>query len=91
MHRVVGVLGVEHRGSGVRFVNVVTGFEMTEAMTLNDPDGEISRHVRPALPTVPAATVAWLATSPDAREWDGRTAFAQKLCLEHDLHPDWRC
>jgi len=89
-HRMAGVLAVEHRGSGVRFHNVEPGFVMTEAMKLNDPEGAIAAQFRAAPPTVPAAAIAWLATSPDAAALDGETVWAQKLCLERGLHPDWR-
>lgn len=89
-HRLAGVLAVEHRDSGVRFHNVEPGFVMTEAMKLADPDGEIARRFRPAPPTVPAAAIAWLATDPAAANLDGETLFAQRLCLERGLHPDWR-
>jgi NAD(P)-dependent dehydrogenase (short-subunit alcohol dehydrogenase family) len=89
-HRMVGVLAVEHRGSGLHFVNVEPGFVMTEAMKLNDPDGAIARKFRAAPPSVPAAAIAWLASEPGAAEHDGQTLYAQKLCLELGLHPDWR-
>jgi hypothetical protein len=89
-HRLAGVLAVEHRGRGVRFHNVEPGFVMTEAMALNDPDGEIARRFRAAPPTVPAAAIAWLASDPEAATLDGQTVFAQRLCLERGLHPDWR-
>jgi len=91
LHRMAGVLHVEHRGSGVRFVNLEPGFVMTEAMALNDPDGAIAARFSPAPPSVPAAVIGWLASAPEASAWDGRTVFAQPLCLEHALHPDWRC
>jgi len=90
LHRMVGVLAVEHAGSGVRFVNVEPGFVMTEAMKLNDPDGAISKLHRAAPPSVPAAAIAWLAAATHADEFNGTTVFAQKLCLERELHSDWR-
>lgn len=89
-HRMVGVLAVEHANSGVSFVNLEPGFVMTEAMKLNDPDGEISKRFRPAPPSVPAAVIAWLADQGGAQEWNGGTVFAQKLALDRALHPDWR-
>jgi NAD(P)-dependent dehydrogenase (short-subunit alcohol dehydrogenase family) len=89
-HRMVGVLAVEHAGSGLHFYNVEPGFVLTEAMRLNDPDGDIAKHVRGAPPSVPAAAIAWLASDPAAEALSGQTVFAQKLCLEHALHPDWR-
>jgi NAD(P)-dependent dehydrogenase (short-subunit alcohol dehydrogenase family) len=87
--RMVGVLRVECVGRGVQFYNVEPGFVMTEAMKLNDPDGEFSKRFPGAPPEVPAAVIAWLASDPGAREYDGKTVFAQELCLELLLHPDW--
>ncbi|MFP8879391.1 MAG: SDR family oxidoreductase [Myxococcota bacterium] len=89
-HRMVGVLKVEYENSGVRFFNVEPGFVATDAMALNDPDGEIAKRFRGAPPAVPASVVAWLATDPDAERWNGQTVFAQKLCLSLQLQPDWR-
>lgn len=88
--RLVGVLAVEHRGSGVCFHNLEPGFVMTEAMKLNDPDGELEKYQKPAPMTVPANVIRWLATDPAAQELNGQTVFAQPFALEHDLHPDWR-
>ncbi len=89
-HRMVGVLKVEYPDSGVRFINVEPGFVITEAMALNDPDGEIAKRFQGAPPAVPASVVAWLATDPGAEQWNGQTVFAQKLCLKLKLQPDWR-
>ena len=89
-HRMVGVLRVEHAKDGVHFFNVEPGFVMTEAMKLNDPDGNIAKRFPGAPPEVPAAVVAWLASDPAAAEWSGKTVFAQKFALERKLHPDWR-
>jgi hypothetical protein len=91
LHRLVGVLAVEHRNSGVRFYNVEPGFVMTEAMKLNDPEGQISAKFDAAPPQVPAVVIAWLARNADAARWNGQTVFAQKLALKLGLHPDWRC
>jgi hypothetical protein len=63
---------------------------MTEAMKLNDPGGEIERRFRPAPPSVPAAAIAWLALDQAAAGRNGETLSAQRLCLEHGLHADWR-
>lgn len=90
LHRLAGVLAVEHRGSGVLFHNLEPGLVMTEAMALYDPDGKFAKRFGGAPMQVPAAVVAWLATSPAAREWNGKTVFAQKLALELALTPDWR-
>jgi NAD(P)-dependent dehydrogenase (short-subunit alcohol dehydrogenase family) len=89
-HRMAGVLRVEHPDPGLRFVNVEPGFVVTEAMKLNDPTGELHKRFQGAPPEVPAAVIAWLASSPEAADWNGKTVIAQKLALERDLHPDWR-
>jgi NAD(P)-dependent dehydrogenase (short-subunit alcohol dehydrogenase family) len=89
-HRMVGVLAVEHTQRGVQFFNVEPGFVMTEAMKLNDPQGELSKRFAGAPPAVPAAVIAWLVSDPAAAEWNGKTVFAQKLCLQLGLQPDWR-
>jgi NAD(P)-dependent dehydrogenase (short-subunit alcohol dehydrogenase family) len=88
--RMAGVLAVEHRNSGVHFYNVEPGFVMTEAMRLNDPEGELEKFQKPAPPSVPASVIAWLATDPAASERNGKTVFAQKWALSNGLHPDWR-
>ena len=88
--RLAGVLAVEHADSGVRFTNVEPGFVMTEAMVVNDPDGELSKYQKGAPMQVPAAVIAWLATDPAAGEWNGKTVTAQRLCLKLQLQPDWR-
>jgi NAD(P)-dependent dehydrogenase (short-subunit alcohol dehydrogenase family) len=89
-HRMVGVLRVEHPDAGLRFVNVEPGFVITETMKLNDPAGELHSRFQGAPPAVPAAVIAWLASSPEADEWNGKTVIAQKLALDRGLHPDWR-
>ena len=89
-HRMAGVLRVEHPDPGLRFVNVEPGFVVTEAMKLNDPTGELHSRYQGAPASVPAAVIAWLASSPEADEWNGKTVIAQKLALDRGLHPDWR-
>ena len=88
--RMVGVLAVEYAETDLRFFNVEPGFVMTEAMHLNDPDGELSKRMAGAPPAAPAAVIAWLATNPEADTWKGQTVSAQPLCLKLGLIPDWR-
>ncbi len=89
LHRLVGVLAVEHRGRGVGFVNVEPGFVMTEAMALNDPGGALSMHHRAAPMSVPAAVIARLAQG-DPLAHTGETVQAQRMALAEGLHADWR-
>jgi hypothetical protein len=89
-HRLAGVLAVEHPHPQLCFVNVEPGFVLTEAMRLNDPDGELSRRFRGAPPEVPASVVAWLASEAEAADWNGKTVAAQEFALKRGLHPDWR-
>jgi len=88
--RMAGALAVEHADSGVRFLNLEPGFVMTEAMKLNDPDGELSKYAVAAPMEVPAAVIAWLASDPGAVKYNGEIVYAQPLCLELGLQPDWR-
>jgi NAD(P)-dependent dehydrogenase (short-subunit alcohol dehydrogenase family) len=88
--RMVGVLAVEHARPGLHFLNLEPGFVVTEAMKLNDPEGQFSARFGGAPPEVPAAVVAWLASDPAAAEWNGSTVPAQKLCRKLGLHPEWR-
>ncbi len=87
-HRMVGVLAVEHAGSGVRFFNVDPGFVVTEMMemTLKEQGFE---ELRGAPPRVPGAVVAWLAGDPEAEALSGTTVMAQSLCRERTLLSDW--
>ena len=84
------MLRVEHPDAGLQFFNLEPGFVLTEAMKLNDPEGEIAKRFVGAPPAVPASVIAWLADDPGAAEWNGQTVFAQQLCLELGLQPDWR-
>ncbi len=87
--RLVGVLAVEHRGAGLRLFNVEPGFVVTEAMVHNDPEGHFEQFGG-APPSVPAAVIAWLASSEEADALSGQTLTAQRVALERKLHEDWR-
>jgi len=87
--RLVGVLAVEHADAGVGFFNLEPGFIVTELMRQSGLDAEFEGRLRGAPPEVPAAVIAWLATDPDARRWQGRTLSAQRVCTERGLLPGW--
>lgn len=88
--RMAGVMKVEYAGTPLRFFNMEPGFVITETMRLR-PDMEAFASLYGGAPTeVPAETVAWLATAPEASELNGQTVFAQRHALAHGLVPDWR-
>lgn len=88
--RLAGVLAVEHPRSGVCFFSLEPGFVLTEAMAHYDAHGEFAKRYGGAPVHVPAAVVAWLATNPDAAQWNGKIVPAQKLALDLGLVADWR-
>lgn len=87
--RLVGVLAVEHPAANLRLFNLEPGFVVTEAMVHHDPHGHFERFGG-APPSVPAAVIAWLATSAEADSLSGQTVSAQRVALDRALHPDWR-
>jgi NAD(P)-dependent dehydrogenase (short-subunit alcohol dehydrogenase family) len=89
-HKMAGILTVEHGAEGIVAFNVDPGFVDTEKQLRNAERNGLAGHYRGAPPSVPGAAIAWLATADEARLLAGQTVRAQKLALEHQLHPDWR-
>ncbi|MDE0950530.1 MAG: SDR family NAD(P)-dependent oxidoreductase [Halioglobus sp.] len=87
--RMVGILAVEHRDSSVQFFNVDPGFIITEVMQEQGLTEEFTKNYGGAPPTVPAAVIAWLATSEDASPHKGTTVSAQSLCKKLGLVKGW--
>jgi NAD(P)-dependent dehydrogenase (short-subunit alcohol dehydrogenase family) len=88
-HRLAGILAAELGERGIRAYNLEPGFVWTEAMEqMADEQGFAGRY-QGAPPGVPAAVIAWLARTPEAEAWNGRTVDAQRLCAERGLLPDW--
>ena len=87
--RMVGVLKVEHKDSNIQFYNVEPGFIVTEMMIEKGMAADFERFGG-APPTVPAAVIAWLATHPDAEQFQGQTVSAQRHCRKLNLVPDWQ-
>jgi hypothetical protein len=89
--RMAGVLASEHAGSGVSFYNLEPGLVLTESMREQGLTDELLKAVPGggAPPAVPAAVIAWLATSPDAATWHGKTIHAQPAAKELRLVPGW--
>jgi NAD(P)-dependent dehydrogenase (short-subunit alcohol dehydrogenase family) len=88
-HRVAGILAIELGDRGIRAFNVEPGFVLTERQ-LDNADALGLGGYRGAPPSVPAAVIAWLATSAEAAEMNGQTISAQRFALSRGLHPDWR-
>lgn len=89
-HRLAGHLAVEFGAEGITAVNVDPGHVLTERMLANAGRLGLEGHYSGAPPSAPAAAVAWLATSAEAKQLNGQTVSGLKLVLEKGLHPDWR-
>jgi NAD(P)-dependent dehydrogenase (short-subunit alcohol dehydrogenase family) len=89
-HRLAGILAVELGDRGIRTFNLEPGYVITERMEVNARAIGLEGRYRGAPPTVPAAVIAWLATSPEAAELNGATITAQRFARDRGLHPDWR-
>jgi hypothetical protein len=88
--RMAGVLAAEHAGCGVSFFNLEPGLVLTESMREQGlTEALVAQVGGGAPPEVPAAVIAWLATSSDAAQWHGRTIHAQPACAELGLVPGW--
>jgi len=86
-HRIVPSLAVEY--PSLRFFNVQPGYVVTERMEVNAKALGLEGRYPGAPPSVPAAVIAWAASSPDADELNGTTLEAQQLAKRRGLHPDW--
>jgi len=85
--RVAGLLQVELGERGIRFYNVQPGFIATERIAADMAEFGFANSGAPA--DVVGAVVAWLATSPDAAAFAGKTIEAQHFCHERKLLPGW--
>jgi NAD(P)-dependent dehydrogenase (short-subunit alcohol dehydrogenase family) len=86
-HRIAPNLSVEY--PMLRWFNVQPGYVVTERMEVNAKALGLEGRYPGAPPSVPAAVIAWAATSPDADELNGTTLEAQQVAKQRGLHPDW--
>jgi NAD(P)-dependent dehydrogenase (short-subunit alcohol dehydrogenase family) len=86
-HRIVPSLAVEY--PTLRFFNVQPGYVVTERMEVNAKALGLEGRYPGAPPSVPAAVIAWAASSPDADELNGTTLEAQQVAKHRKLHADW--
>ena len=88
VHRLVGIVKLEHGADGIAAYNLHPGFVATERMIQDmGPFGFDASTGAP--PDVIGAAAAWLATSPDALQYDGSWVEGQVLCAEKGLLPGW--
>ncbi len=88
LHRIAGILAVELGGRGIHAYNLSPGFIATERIALDM--GAFGFDAAAGAPAdVVGAVAAWLVTSPDAAEHNGKWIEAQDLCRELGLLPDW--
>ena len=84
-HRLAGILRVELAERGIRAYNVEPGLVLTEAMKASGLDEKFAERFGDVSPRVPAAVVAWLASHPDAEQFNGETVHAQSFYEKHAL------
>ena len=88
LHRVAGMLAVELKDRGILAFNLSPGFIATERIALDMAEfGFDASKGAPA--DVVGAVAAWLATSSDAANRNGKWVEAQAVCRELGLLPGW--
>jgi len=86
-HRLAPNLAVEY--PTLTFFNLEPGYVQTERAIQNAAALGLEGKYPGAPPSVPAAVIAWLASSPDALALNGQMITAQRFAKERDLHPRW--
>jgi NAD(P)-dependent dehydrogenase (short-subunit alcohol dehydrogenase family) len=82
--RIAGSINAEYRDRGIRAFNVDPGFVVTESSRARGGTEAIGEQggYPSADPAASGAVIAWLATSPDADRFLGRTIWAPKLAAD---------
>jgi NAD(P)-dependent dehydrogenase (short-subunit alcohol dehydrogenase family) len=88
LHRVLGVLAVEHADRGLRFFNVNPGGVATERIKA-DMAGFGFDGARWAPPELIGAVLTWLATAEEAGSLPSIDIQAQELSRDRGLYPEW--
>jgi NAD(P)-dependent dehydrogenase (short-subunit alcohol dehydrogenase family) len=86
-HRLAPNLAVEY--PALTFFNLEPGYVETERALQNAAALGLEGRYPGAPPSVPAAVIAWLASSPDAAALNGQMITAQKFAKERGLHERW--
>jgi NAD(P)-dependent dehydrogenase (short-subunit alcohol dehydrogenase family) len=88
LHRIAGILAVEHRDTNVRAYNVQPGFIATERM--QQDMGAFGFDASAGAPVAVVGKVCrWLLESSDATALNGMNIEAQELCSQRGLLPGW--
>lgn len=88
VHRLVGIVKLEHERDGILAYNLHPGFVTTERM-IQDM-GAFGFDADAGAPAdVIGAAAAWLCTAPEARELNGQWIEGQELTAERGLLPGW--
>ena len=87
-HSIAGLLAVEYGDQGIRAFNVQPGPVKTERL-LQDMAGFGFDAEAWAPPEVIGEVVLWLATKPEADQFNGQCIEGQDFCVEHNLVPGW--
>jgi NAD(P)-dependent dehydrogenase (short-subunit alcohol dehydrogenase family) len=88
VHRLVGIVKLEHERDGILAYNLHPGFVTTERM-IQDM-GAFGFDADAGAPAdVIGAAAAWLCTAPEAREMNGQWIEGQELTAELGLLPGW--
>ena len=88
VHRLVGIVKLEHEQDGILAYNLHPGFVATERMVQDMAAFGFDASTG-APPDVIGAVAAWLATAPEARVHNGSWVEGQPLCAELGLLPGW--
>jgi NAD(P)-dependent dehydrogenase (short-subunit alcohol dehydrogenase family) len=88
VHRLVGIVKLEHEHDGIVAYNLHPGFVATERMAQDMGRFGFDASTG-APPDVIGAVAAWLATAPEARARNGDWIEGQELCAELGLLPGW--
>jgi NAD(P)-dependent dehydrogenase (short-subunit alcohol dehydrogenase family) len=88
VHRLVGIVKVEHEGDGILAFNLHPGYVVTERI-VQDMGSFGFDSESGAPPDVIGAAAAWLCTAPEARELNGQWVEGQNLCADLGLLPGW--
>jgi len=87
-HRLAGFVSLEFGARGLLAFNVEPGLTWTERVE-QDMGAFGFNLAHAGTPDVQGAVAVWLATRPEASQYNGSTIYAQRFCAEHNLLDGW--